>query len=514
LPGPAPPANPLRLLGAFVAVSLLTRGLFLGVEILDLDEAAHAVGSWELMRGRLLYVDFADNKPPLLYVYYALAQWLLGRGLLAVRLVTVLLWVPLTALGCSAFFGHDRRGRVAGFAFLVASAAFLAHDMHAVHAELLMLLPGVWALVLLRDAERAVRPVRAAAAGILIGVATLLKYQAAFWLPALGLAVLLASPRRARSVVAAAALALGYAAPLAATYLYFRSRGAADALWYWNVTHNLGYASNPIPAGDALLRAVRYLLPFMIVTAPLWWGWRYSADADLDPHAARLASLTLLASIPAVFLGFRFYPHYFIQLYLPLALAAAPWLARGLAPPLGGTGRRLRRWAVSMLVGFTLANAVLYYTRTGVYEETDPGFARVAARLRRDGCFAGASLFVWGFAPLLYYYAELPVASRFVMPQASLTGYVPGNPASRSDALSTDSLIRPEHWDLLMADLEASRPAFILDTAPAGIHGWERYPLARFPRLFQFVRDRYEPFDSVDDVHVYKRRGCDTRRRR
>ena len=37
------------------------------------------MGSWELLRGRLLYTDFADHKPPLLYVYYALAQLLFGH---------------------------------------------------------------------------------------------------------------------------------------------------------------------------------------------------------------------------------------------------------------------------------------------------------------------------------------------------------------------------------------------------------------------------------------------------
>jgi hypothetical protein len=35
-------------------------------------------------------------------------------------------------------------------------------------------------------------------------------------------------------------------------------------------------------------------------------------------------------------LGWRFFPHYFIQLYVPLALAAAPWLASVLVWP----GRR------------------------------------------------------------------------------------------------------------------------------------------------------------------------------
>jgi 4-amino-4-deoxy-L-arabinose transferase-like glycosyltransferase len=503
----ARPPGSLTLLAAFVAVSLLTRGLFLGVEILDLDEAAHAVGSWELLRGRRLYVDFADNKPPLLYAYYALAQWLLGRGMLAVRLLTVLVCVPLTAFGLSAFFAHDRRGRAAGFAYLVAGAAFLAHDMHAVHAELLMLLPGVWALVALPDERGALHPGRAALAGTLLGTACLLKYQAALWLPALVLAILLASPRRARTLAAAAALAGGFALPLALCYLYFTRRGSADAFLYWNFAYNLAYTANPIPASEALVRAARYLLPFLAVTAPLWWGWRRAAV--WRDHRSRLVSLVLLASIPAVFLGLRFYPHYFVQLYAPLALAAAPWLARLLEPPVGRGGRRLLAWAAFVLAGFTLANAVLYFGRTGVYEETDPAFPRLAARLRSDPCFERASLFAWGFAPQLYYYAERPVASRFVMPQASLTGYVPGNPASRTEALATSSLIRPEHWDWLLADLEASRPAYILDTAPAGIHGWERYPLHAFPRLLAFVRRSYEPLDSVDDVHIYRRRGCD-----
>jgi hypothetical protein len=171
-------------------------------------------------------------------------------------------------------------------------------------------------------------------------------------------------------------------------------------------------------------------------------------------------------------------------------------------------------WASLALLGFTLANAVLYFGRTDVYEETDPAFRRVAARLRPDACFEGASLFVWGFAPMLYYHAGLPVATRFVMPQASLTGYVPGNDASRGSELNTRALVRPQHWDWLMQDLAARRPAYVLDTAPAGIHGWDSYPMAAFPRLVQLVRRDYEPLDSVDDVHIYRRRGCEARRGR
>jgi hypothetical protein len=70
----------------FLATSLATRGFLLGVDILDVDEAMHIVGSWQLLRGRHLYVGFVDNKPPLLYAYYAFAQLTTGQANVAVQI--------------------------------------------------------------------------------------------------------------------------------------------------------------------------------------------------------------------------------------------------------------------------------------------------------------------------------------------------------------------------------------------------------------------------------------------
>jgi len=140
-------------LALFVALALLTRAPLLTVPFLDLDEAAALLGSWTLLEGGTLYVDFVDNRPPLLYGLYAVGQLLLGRGMLAVRLLTAVVVLPLTAFAASAFFRHDRRGLVAGLLYLVCGAAFLAHDMHAVSAEVLMLLPLGWAVALLPGEE-------------------------------------------------------------------------------------------------------------------------------------------------------------------------------------------------------------------------------------------------------------------------------------------------------------------------------------------------------------------------
>ena len=153
----------LRTLLLFAAVSLVTRAVLLGVATVDLDEAVYLTGAREMVQGGVPYVDFVDNKPPLVFAYYAAGQFL-GDGMLPVRLLTVLLLVPLVACCASAFFGHDRRGLAAGLLFLVWSAAFLGHDMHAVNCELLMLGPLALSVATLRDEGAARHGSRALAA--------------------------------------------------------------------------------------------------------------------------------------------------------------------------------------------------------------------------------------------------------------------------------------------------------------------------------------------------------------
>jgi hypothetical protein len=494
-------------LALFVALALLTRAPFLTVPFLDLDEAAALLGSWTLLDGGTLYVDFVDNRPPLLYGLYALGQLLLGRGMLAVRLLTALVVLPLTAFAASAFFRHDRRGLAAGLLYLVYGAAFLAHDMHSVSAEALMLLPLGWAVGLLPGEEEAGRPGRVFGAGLLIGLAVLVRQHAVLWLPALVVVVGIARGSIGGRLGRIILLLVGFGAPLAGGLAVFAALGVAHELIYWTLTHNLGYAANPIPRSEALERAVSYLLPFLVVTGPLWWaGWRSRPLFDSRHQRVLVAALVAL-TLPAVFVGFRFFPHYFIQLYLPLALAAAPWTAGALTPPLSRAARLAVAWPLVVLVGFTVTNTLLYRGAARVYEETLPVFERVATRLREDPCFGKGALFVWGFAPQFYAEAGLPRASRFVVPQASLTGYVPGRrPPSRDG--ETRSLIRKEHWDLLMGDLERSRPAFVLDTAPSGLHRWGRYPLEDFPRLDRFVRSGYRAVADVEGVWIWRRRGC------
>jgi hypothetical protein len=494
----------------------LTRWLSLVVEILDTDEAAHAVGSWVLLEGGRLYTDFVDNKPPLLYAYYALAQLLLGRGLFAVHLFTAVVCVPLTALAASAVFRHDRRGLAAGLLWLVYGASFLAHDTLAAHAELVLLLPASWAIALVADEGRAARVTPLFLAGLLLGLATLVKHPAAFWLPALAWAVLRA---RLSTGVAAwpqrlLALGSGFLAPLLVTWAGFAATAGAHGLVYWLVWRNLLYAANPITAAGALERAASYLLPWLLATAPLWWAWCASRPW-LDAYGRRLVAGLVAWGLLSALAGFRFFPHYFVPVVFALALGAAPAVARWSERPLPRAGRVFLVATLVLLAGFAAANAWLYLGGSKIYRETDPVYRAVAGRLQADPCFAGSRLFVWGWAPAFYYEAGLRgarPASRFaVLAQAGLTGYVPGNPEGAQRREPGEPVRAPVHWDWLMSDLERTPATYVLDTAPAGLYRWDRYPLLDYPRLERHVAEGFELVDEVSRVRVYRRRGCAAR---
>lgn len=498
----------LGILILFVLISLLTRGLFLKIEVLDIDESTHIVGSWQLLQGKLPYIDFIDNKPPLLYVYYTVAQLVFGRGMFAVHLFTALFTIPLTAFAASAFYGHSRTGVIAGILFLLYSAAFLAHDMHASNTEILMILPGAWALVCLRDEERATRLPAIALAGFLLGVGTLFKQVIAFWLPAILISVLTAIWKKKQSSKMAMPILIGilsFGVPLLMTLLIFHLRGGAEELTYWTVQNNIVYAANPIQLKEAIGRAASYLLPFLLITGPLWWCSFRSLSFQKSRYRKNLIGLLLIFSLGTCFIGFRFYPHYFIVLYLPLSLGAAIYVERLLQSPLPTAGKVFIAYTLFILIGFTIANAFLYFGRTQVYRETDPVFRTVSERLRKDKCSSGASLFVWGYAPAFYYYSRLQPASRFVvLSQSGLTTYMSGN----LDKTTGVQPVNTRSWDFLMSDLEKNRATYILDTSPADIYRWNRYPLKEYPRLDQYVRNHYDRLDEIDGVVLYRRRDC------
>ena len=498
------------LFGLFVLVSVVTRGFLMGVDILDVDEAMHIVGSWELLRGKHLYAGFVDNKPPLLYVYYAFAQLVFGRGMLAIHILSIFVTVPLTALGVAAFFQYDRRGLWAGVAFLIFGAAYLAHDMHSVNCEMLMLLPATWAVALLGNEERSRQNRRLVASGLLLGIATLFKQQALAWLPALCLVPLLVHGRRwQRWPLPLASLLAGVALPLVATWAVFAAFGDVEPFLYWTVLYNFGYAQQPMELSEIVQRIAKYFLPFVAATIGLWilasCGRRH-----LPRYQWIFTFAVLLCSFPIVFVGFRMYPHYFVPLYTPLALGAGPVLAALWTSPASRWAKLTLAYALATWFCFSVANGILYLSgHEFPWEEHNPVYRKVAEVLHADACHEGASVFSWGPGAMFVYPADLPLASRFVGPSSTICGYVPGNWAIRSGRIKASDVIRPEHWEQLMGDLDRSRATYILDGSHT-FRNWKAFPVENFPRMMDYLQANYDVINTVGTVRIFRRRGCES----
>lgn len=486
---------PLTRALLFVALSAATRLWFVGVQLLDVDEASYYVSALEWLRGGHLYLDVADHKPPLVFAYYALTVWLPG-GMVPVRLLTVLVWVPLTALAVSAFYGHDRRGLWAAIAWLLFSAAFLAHDMHAVNCELLMMLPlaGALAVASRRGHHHAAR---AFIAGTLVGIATLFKYQGAAWLVPVVLLATGATRHRTKLLLAVGG---GWALPLAGTLAAFAASDNLDAFLYWNIDHNLAYALEGLGARRMAIRAVSYAMPWAVSASPLVWAWRRAPEPDVRTPALLAA---VVVTVLAAAVGGRFYPHYFIPAYVPLALGAGPWLASQLAEGASRSAARFAGLALALTVTFTAVNSWLYRGRAGIYNETRPALGQVATWIAEDSCRQDASLFVWGYAPAFYLSTGLRPASRFLWVDSTLVGHVSGARADFEDP----QLVSNEHWAWLLDDLSRNRPTYIIDAARAGLWRW-RHEMARFPKFGALVATDYEPVGDFDGALVYRRLGC------
>ena len=125
--------------------------------------------------------------------------------------------------------------------------------------------------------------------------------------------------------------------------------------------------------------------------------------------------------------------------------------------------------------------------------------ARIAAITTAD-----ERVFVWGNSPQLYVLARRPLGTRFSFCNY-MTGESPGTP-TESGQWSADGNQLPMAWDMMFADLEQRQPALLVDAAAAGWDGYDKFPLARYPRLSAYVERHYRQEEVSSGVVLYRRR--------
>jgi hypothetical protein len=179
--------TPTRRALALLALCAGLRIVSLGRPCLSDDEATYCVVAREMLHGRVLYRDVVDHKPPLIYLTYGAAQALGGvqSGMFLLHLLTIIVvWATALVLARIArqtgdTGSDDGAPFAAALLYVVFTTTLLDFDALAANCELYMLLPLTASVLFYLRGFTTSRPADLLAAGALVGVAILYKYQAA-----------------------------------------------------------------------------------------------------------------------------------------------------------------------------------------------------------------------------------------------------------------------------------------------------------------------------------------------
>jgi hypothetical protein len=483
----------------FAAIALLRLpGFVFG--ILNIDESDFLVFGAGIWKGLLPYRDLVEIKPPLGYFTYALA---FGFSLWPIRVLGVL-WIFATALvlrgAARRWTGSEEAGWAAAWLSLLAGLV----EVPSFGSESMMNLPVALALWLF---VRGRRGRDLFLCGVCAGVATLYRHQAAIAPLALAIALLIRPEQTwGRTFSSVAAIGGGALLPWVAVGVFYAGLGQFPAFAEWTIWRNVSYVATG-QAGSALARGAASIA-ICVVAASLPWALAVRETLRPRPDAVwRALALLLWLTWVSVALGGRFYEHYFLQFVPPLALLGAP-LAADLARHWRELSRATRALtSVAVVAPLTVWLAFVWGKGiAGGYPEQEPRVRALAAWLRGHTAPTD-TLFVWGhYTPIFTLARRLP-GTRYVNTSVHIGNFDPAHVPDDFDPARNRS---QRDVAATILDLDRRKPPWFVDTAPAGIHRWDRFPLSAFGELSRYRDEHYVEVARPGGAVVYVRRGLPT----
>ena len=508
---PAAPAWPgwvMRYGAATALVAVLLFAAFVRLRVADVplerDEGEYAYAGQLILQGIPPYSLAYNMKFPGTYYAYSLALAIFGEsawgvhvGLLLVNAATALLLFLLVRRSIG-----DLAAAMAGATFVVLSIDRWIMGVFA-HATHFVLLPAVGGLLLLTSSATSHHIWRIAVAGMLLGLAVLMKQQALPFV-ALGAAWLLWRDWRSSSIGRdtwrhVAALAGGAVVPLLLICALFAAQGVLGRFWFWTFQYAREYVSE-VPLAEAWPAFEMGWRDVTRETWPIWWFagagllalWIGRWPADLRVRVTTLVLASVLALLP----GFFFRQHYFILL-LPatgiLAGVAASSLDRFLARRLSARAARV----VTVAVCATILGTYVAAEREYLFELSTRDLSRAVyganpfveapeiAKYLEARTSPGDRIAVFGSEPEIYFYAK----------RKSATGYI-----------YTYALMEPQPYasrmqDEMMQEIESTAPKYVVAVLIGA--SWLARPNSdqRIINWFQrYMSSCYEPV-GVIDIH-------------
>lgn len=494
-----------KILFFYIILSVIVRFPSLFFDFFSHDEAAHFIGSVVVERGGILYKEFVDNKPPMVYLLYLISRKLFFDDMFSVHLFTTVILIPIIAFLIFLFsLEVDRSASIiSGILYIIFSTTFIPVDMLATNCEIPMLFFSSLFFLFIKR----VTLLSFFFGGVFLTLAFLAKQQAGIYsfVPFVFFIINYREIGFRKIFSLLLAFFFGILFVAVSTLLYFYKGNALNEFIYYIISHNILYSQNPLPYSEVFKRMFKYFLPYLVVISPLIYFYVANVS-ELSKKIKDIMQPGFLLSIIPSFIGLRFFPHYYLQILPPLSILSSFYLSKN---------RNYRTpklfWSYSFLLvfGFNIYTMISYSRHTKFIEETHPAFSKVPVVIKKlNSCIPNETVFVWGYAPLFYYYfykqCKMLPASRFILPQASISGYIPGNEyvSAYHPELGKRYIIKRDR-ELLINDLKKNRPLLVIDTSPAKFHHYENFPLDTFPELKSLISEKSYLRVNVEQFEVY-----------
>lgn len=508
------------------------------------DQGIFAVIADTILAGGMPYRDAWDVKPPVIFYLYALAQYVAGRRMVAIRIFEVIgllsLYFPFRIIGRDLY--HSREAGIFGWA-LAALAYAWADYWHTGQAENFGAMMTIWALGMTVDRAPQLGRVGAwTAMGFLFGICFLLKPNLALGAIPCAAYTGWSEWRRAGEITRAPvpALLAGASAlvPIAGFAAWFWLRGAWDPMYEtclhfaaahagvsWKAAEETHSALTSVAAVTLMVFLMR--LPIIVVFG-LAAAVLIRRGAPGEIAAASLLGAMITLQLAGVAVQAKFFGYHYAVAVMLCAVVAGGGLAAIWERSMKGRAQGKIQFAAIVLAVGVVFPAMLpepvssralpnFWRRSAIrtgwllgvgpaytcdqldqrlYQSysTNPVAYRITAAVIDRVTHPHDSVFIWGSESVVYWLAQRPHASRYVYDFPLRANW------QQAQLRAT-----------LMRELDAAHPTVIVveagDFAPdiVGNKMDSMQSLQAFPPLNAYLSKYFTPIAQVGRLTICRR---------
>jgi dolichyl-phosphate-mannose-protein mannosyltransferase len=474
---------------------------------LDIDELIWGEMAKTIVKGCAPYVCAVGEKMPLIYLTISGFFKLFGpNNYFPLHLLNIL-WIAGTAWLLTRLI--DTKPRWLPGLFYLLLMALPGFSILSLTGESLMnpFLILSWGLFLKQVKDPRFGP--SLIIGILVGMATLFRHQAGIQLAVYGIAIFFPEqqdepswgPYLKSKVKFLFGTFIGFCLTLGIMALILWQWGSWKDFYHWAIQYNFTYIQSGGRTPGSLEKGFLNAAVLFGSTIVFWLFALLGMGKNSKRRDIKFLSalLYLFFSLIAAILGFRFYPHYFIQSFPPLvffailgweALQIKPWI-RGLALTVSILGVLIQHFTIERFLNWDPTKDYAPLNQhVGAYikEHTKP----------ED------TLFIWGWGHGIYYYADRRKAVR-LMHSDPLSGRISSEDPQKYNYKDAERTTSPEAWEIFSQDMEKNQPIYVVNTSPANIHEYGYFPMEDYPILKEYVAQHYRLETTIDGVEIYRR---------